>query len=480
MKLYLPLLLTLGLMTANAFAQQQVFKGATLYDGNGGEPIANSVVVVEQGTISCVGTDCAIPESAEIIDVSGKFLTPGLVDSHVHYAASGWFDTRRIFPMLREVYDLDKAQDYLRQNSAELDRSYLCSGVTAVFDTGSFPWTIALEETSVGSVEKPRFVASGQLITHDTHPAGKDVLRYQKYENTREFLPMGSDEEALGSVAAIAASGSSAVKVWFTPPAPQQADELRDRLSVIGNAAHRNKLLFIVHVETLKDAKVAIRAGADVLVHGVDSTLVDDEFIKLVTENNVVYQTTMTVLLDGVTILDLMNGDAPHFDDPNYCISPRTRQLVRDGYEKLHGPFSQNFGPAQRQALILSTGANIFRAQHNLKRLLEEGGTIAAATDAGNPQYYHGPSIYGEMELIQAAGVPAREVIVMATKNGAKAMGLEGTLGTVEVGKNADLVVLAEDPGKDVAAFRSITHVMRFGKLHSIADLSYASEKAVD
>ena len=84
------------------------------------------------------------------------------------------------------------------------------------------------------------------------------------------------------------------------------------------------------------------------------------------------------------------------------------------------------------------------------------------------------------MQLIQAAGVPAREVIVMATKNGAKAMGLEGTLGTVEVGKNADLVVLAEDPGKDVAAFRSITHVMRFGKLHSIADLSYASEKAVD
>ena len=68
----------------------------------------------------------------------------------------------------------------------------------------------------------------------------------------------------------------------------------------------------------------------------------------------------------------------------------------------------------------------------------------------------------------------------MATKNGAKAMGLEGTLGTVEVGKNADLVVLEEDPGKDVSAFRSITHVMRFGKLHNIANLSYANEKAVD
>lgn len=71
-------------------------------------------------------------------------------------------------------------------------------------------------------------------------------------------------------------------------------------------------------------------------------------------------------------------------------------------------------------------------------------------------------------------------VLVMSTQNGAKALGLEATLGTVEVGKNADLVVLEEDPGKDVSAFRSITHVMRFGKLHRIADLSYADEKAVD
>lgn len=476
MKSSIPLLLTLSLVSTSACAQQQVLKGATLYDGNGGDPIENSVVVVEKGTISCVGSNCAIPDDAEIIDVSGKYVTPGLVDSHVHYAASGWFDTRRMFPMLREVYDLDKAQDYLRQNSAELDRTYLCSGVTAVFDTGSFPWTIALEETSIGSFEKPRFVASGQLITHDSNPAGKSVLQFQKYEDTHEFLPMGSNEEALSSVAAIAASGASAVKVWFTRPAPQQAAQLRERLSIIGDAAKRNKLLFIVHTDTLEDAKEAILAGADVLVHGVRFSLIDDEFAELISQHDVVYQTTMTVLLDAPGVLDLMAGNEPYFDDPNFCISPRTRKLVQDGYKKLHGPFSKNFGPAERQSLILNTGANIFRAQHNLKRLHELGVSIAAATDAGNPQFYHGPSIYNEMELIQAAGVPAGDVIVMATQNGAKAMGLEGTLGTVEVGKNADLVVLEEDPGKDVSAFRSITHVMRFGKLHSIADLSYADE----
>ncbi|RUO55394.1 amidohydrolase family protein [Pseudidiomarina homiensis] len=478
MKISLPLILTLGLMTASAFAQQQVLKGATLYDGNGGEPIENSVVVVEKGTISCVGSDCTIPKHAEIIDVSGKYLTPGLVDSHVHYAASGWFDTRRIFPMLRGAYDLNEAQDALKHNIEEFDQSYLCSGVTAVFDTGSFPWTVSLQQTSVGSDSKPRFVAAGQLITHATNWIGKDVLTHQKYEGTHEFLPMNSDDAALSSVATIAASGASAVKVWFTRPAPERALELRERLGVIGDAVKRNKLLFIVHTDSLEDAKAAVVAGADVLVHGVRNTLIDDEFIELMRQHDVVYQTTMTVMFDAPSVLDLMTGSEPYFDDPNHCIPPRTRALVRDGYKKLTGPFSQNFTRADEEELILDTGARIFRAQHNLKQLHELGLTVAAATDAGNPQTYHGPSIYGEMELIQAAGVPAGDVIVMATKNGAKAMGLEGTLGTVEVGKNADLVVLEEDPGKDVSAFRSITHVMRFGKLHSIADLSYANENA--
>lgn len=175
----LPLLLSLSLFTASAFAQQQVLKGATLYDGNGGEPIENSVVVV---------------------------------DSHVHYAASGWFDTRQVFPFLHQLYDLEQAQAYLRENPAELDRSYMCSGVTAVFDTGSFPWTVSLQETSVASTEKPRFVAAGQLITHDSARGGAMVLAHQKFDGTHEFLPMNSDEEALSSVAAIAASGGSACR----------------------------------------------------------------------------------------------------------------------------------------------------------------------------------------------------------------------------------------------------------------------------
>jgi imidazolonepropionase-like amidohydrolase len=94
------------------------------------------------------------------------------------------------------------------------------------------------------------------------------------------------------------------------------------------------------------------------------------------------------------------------------------------------------------------------------------------ATDAGNPLTLHGPSIFSEMEAMQAAGLEAPDIIVMATRNGARAMGRPGDFGTLEAGKLADLLVLAEDPRTDVRAFRSLTHVMRGGRMHEQRSLA--------
>jgi imidazolonepropionase-like amidohydrolase len=108
----------------------------------------------------------------------------------------------------------------------------------------------------------------------------------------------------------------------------------------------------------------------------------------------------------------------------------------------------------------------------NLQRVRASGNTIVVATDAGNPLTLHGPSIYEEMEAMQAAGIPAPDIVVMATRNGARAMGRDGEFGTIEAGRIADLLVLTEDPRKDVRAFRSLTHVMRAGRLHRQSDLA--------
>ncbi len=104
--------------------------------------------------------------------------------------------------------------------------------------------------------------------------------------------------------------------------------------------------------------------------------------------------------------------------------------------------------------------------------MYDAGAIIATGTDAGNPLTLHGPSIYSEMEAMQDAGVPAADVVVMSTRNGAHAMGRLDDFGTLEPGKIADLLVLGGDPSEDVSNFREIEWVMRAGVMHSVHDLS--------
>jgi imidazolonepropionase-like amidohydrolase len=96
---------------------------------------------------------------------------------------------------------------------------------------------------------------------------------------------------------------------------------------------------------------------------------------------------------------------------------------------------------------------------------------IAMGTDAGNPLTLHGPSVYGEMEAMQRAGLKPMEVIVASTRGGALAMGRLAECGTVEPGKSADLLIVGADPTRDVAALRRVRWVMRAGVLRSLPEM---------
>jgi imidazolonepropionase-like amidohydrolase len=110
-------------------------------------------------------------------------------------------------------------------------------------------------------------------------------------------------------------------------------------------------------------------------------------------------------------------------------------------------------------------------SERNLRRMREAGIPIAMGTDAGNPGTAHGPSVYREMEAMQAAGMPAAEVFASATRIAARAMGRERDLGSLEAGKVADLVVLDADPTADIANARRVRLVMRGGATYGRAEL---------
>jgi len=455
-----------------ASAQSTALVGGTIIDGTGGPEIPNGVVVVAGSRIRCVGTaaECPIPSGARRVDVSGHFVTPGLVDAHVHFSQTGWIDGRPDGLDAPDIYPYLETSEYNRDHPERWYRSYLCSGVTAVFDVGGQPWTTRLPAAAENDPDATHMRAAGPLITH----APRTALRAN--DELYTFLPMDTPGDVTESVRTLVDMGSTAVKVWYLRPPTGRRRELDERLMQVGREAHAAGLDLIVHATSLREAKAALRAGADMLVHSVENAPIDQEFIDLLKRNDAVYAPTLVVgsfwtRARGSIALDI----PPEIDDPNDCVDPGTRAKLRQTHELRELVPESGRSPEVFYRRLERGGMTRVTMNQNLMRVYEAGVTVATATDAGNPLTLHGPSIYNEMEAMQAAGIPAKDVVVMSTRNGALAMGRLDDLGTLEAGKIADLIVLEADPNEHVRAFRSITRVMRAGVLRDQRELSYRS-----
>jgi len=313
----------------------------------------------------------------------------------------------------------------------------------------------------------PHVRAAGPLITH----ASPTALRVD--DEIYTFLPMASTTEVQANVAKLKAMGAQAVKVWYLAPQPARRDELDARMMDVGAAAKAAGVDLIAHATGLREAKVALRAGAVLLVHSVENQPVDDEFLQLLAANRAVYAPTLVVGRNASRARSSIELGIRHpIDDPGMCVDSNTVAKIANV-----APLQALIPEARRSPEIAfrrleAVGARGSIMAENLRRVHAAGGTIVVATDAGNPLTLHGPSIFNEMEAMQAAGLQAADILVMATRNGARAMGRERDFGTLEVGKLADLLILAEDPRADVRAFRARTHIMRAGTLHEQASLA--------
>ncbi len=462
--------LCLSLAAPGPVAGQIALVGATAVVGDGSDPIPNAVVLIDDDRIRCVGStsECAVPPGAERIDLGGRFITPGLVDAHVHFSQTGWIDGRPDGLAAPDLYPYLETARTLRDNPQRWYRSYLCSGITAVFDVGGHPWTTSLPALAESDPSATHVRAAGPLVTHATRTA------LMADEELYTFLPMDTEEEAEASVRTLVDMGSSAVKVWYLRPPEAHRESLDARLMQIGRAAAAAGLDLIVHATSLREAKTALRAGAKLLVHSVQDEFVDDEFLDLLTTNDAIYSPTLVVGSFWSRAIASIALDSPYeIDDPNGCVDPRSVANIADTE-----PLRALMSPGQRSTAAIArrlerSGRGSAVMAENLRRVADAGGTVATATDAGNPLTLHGPSIYNEMEAIQSAGIQPIDVITMSTYNGALAMNRLEDFGTLEAGKIADLIVLSEDPTADVRAFRSLTYVMRAGVLREQRELAW-------
>ncbi len=439
----------------------RAFTGATLLDGKGGPPVADAVVVVRGGRIDCAGTRsaCPVPRGVGVTDLSGSFLSPGLVDAHVHFSQTGWADGRPDAFDVRTKHPYEDVQKDLRTRPERFFRSYVCSGITSVFDVGGYAWSLDLPSRAENDSLAPRVRAAGPLLS--------TIDFWMNLPAERQFIFLKDADAAKTAVSYLASRGAQAVKVWYVVTADRSVEASEPAVLAAGAEAKKRGLPLIVHATGLAEAKVALRAGASLLVHGVSDRLVDDEFLDLLKKSGAIYNPTL-VVIDGYVALAkaAARGTALSFDDPNGCVDPSTRARLAATPEIDPSSVASKVREREVRAATL---AEVGRT--NLKRVVDAGLPVAMGTDAGNPGTLHGPSAYAEMEAMQAAGMTPMQVLVAATRGGSLALSREKEIGTVEKGKLADLVVFAKDPSVTIANVRSVRGVVRGGVYRTAEEL---------
>ena len=435
------------------------------------EDIEDGVVVTQDNQIVCVGgrPDCEIPANSEIRDMRGKYILPGLVDAHVHLSFTGWLDTRPDSVDLSDAYPYDETVAALRSEPGRWHRSYLCSGVTAVFDLGGAEWTVTgPQATDTQRSDRVHVVSAGMLLT----PLKGANAPYTSGTLAEEpvFLPFETDDDVRAGIERLKEIGAGAIKVWFLAIPEDRRAEMEKRLVLTGALAEQIGLPLVVHATDLRDAKAALRAGASVLAHSVTDAPVDREFLDLLVERDATYIPTLLVIENWRKALASAKFGTPlQVDDANRCVD-------KDALGRIEEPqiltrFLARRSPDSILNALVAEGRTQAIVKQNLVSIRDAGGRIALGSDAGNPLTLHGPGVLRELEAMQAAGMAPSEVIEAATSGGAHAMRQGSTIGSLEAGKIADLIVLEKDPRTDVRNFESLAFVMRNGVLRSQSEL---------
>jgi imidazolonepropionase-like amidohydrolase len=410
----------------------------------------DATILVRANRIAAVGRGLAVPSDAKVIEARGKWVIPGLVDSHVHFFQSGNLYTR---PDAADFNAVVRYSDEVARNKARLPvtfRTWLASGVTSVADVGGPFWNFAVREAAAMSEAAPRVAVAGPLISM--------VDRAKLDLGDPPIIKAASPAAARALARRQLAHKPDFIKVWFIH---QRGDDLAAQEAIVRAAAeeaHGAGIRLAVHATELAVAKSALRAGADILVHSVVDAPVDDEFIALAKRRNVIYCPTIFVMSSYAMALSnqwIATDAEKRLADPE--ILGAMGDLGKIPREKLPARVAQLLDkpPAIRTAPAINA---------NLRKVWDAGITVAMGTDAGNIGALHGPAVFREMEAMVEAGLTPLQVLRSATVNGARMMGLERDAGIVAPGRLADLVVLDADPLADIGNASRIHRVIKAGR----------------
>ncbi len=463
MRLCLAILALLAAPAAFAASDKPIYiTGATVIhpDREGPDAVQpHTSLIIQGGRITAVlqNVTFELPQNATIINGHGKYVVPGLVDSHVHFFQSGNLYTR---PDAMDFNAVVPYADEVARNQARLDATFkvwLANGVTGVVDIGGPFWNFDVRDRALATAAAPRMAVAGPLISM--------VDRPQLDLGDPPIIRIDSPEAARALIARQLPRKPDYIKVWFIH---RPGDDLAAQEAIVkaaGDAAHAAGIKLAVHATELLVAKAALRAGADLLVHSVFDQVVDGEFLVLMKQRGAVYSPTLFVV-SGYPLA--LSGTWKATPEETRRADPQILAAMDD-----LGEIPADQLPPRVAQLMANppTVALPSVALQNLDIVNTAGIPIAMGTDAGNIGTLHGPSIHREMALMIEAGLTPLEVLRSATVNGALLLGLSGKTGVIAEGAFADLVVLDADPLADIGNLARVHRVVKDGVVYDPEEL---------
>jgi len=379
--------------------KQTAIKCGCLIDGTGISIKADAVIILEGAIIKKIGTAADIPTAADIVDVSGMTVMPGLIDAHMHYQgdARGMF---RIIPHeLRLLQVLGSA------------KKLLSMGYTTTRDCGSRNGIVLRDAAKYGFINSvPRIVASGFIVAPTNNgvddPASPQYATDARtYPHTGEFLIADGVGEMLRAARMAIRSGADFIKIFNSghfayKHCPNTVtfftyDELN---AVVEVATKANK---VVAAHCMCDAAVrqCLECGVKIIEHACG---ISAETAAMGAERGAVFT---SVLMFNSMVMD-----------------PREFEKVGESYRILR----------------------------------KAGATVAAGTDLNGTREFPLGTNAGELEmLVRYSDFTTMDAIVSATKNAAAACGIDSFTGTLEVGKQGDIIIVDGDPLTDITCLRN-------------------------
>ena len=386
-----------------------VIRNVTLIDSTEAQPTSRVTVEVAGGAVSRIGEGVVRPGlrvHREDIDGSGLTLMPGMIDCHEHFTGDGGLDSmERLLGDTEDVFTL-KAVDNCRRA--------LMSGVTSARDVGSrYGINILIaRQAAAGTILGPRIVAAGEWLQFPgTWPAG--LTRH--LETVEELVIAIKEQIDRGAgLVKVGATGFRADGDQFGSLGPEALD-------VAVRAAHEAGLKIAAHCHGYEGSRQAVEAGIDSIEHG---TWVDEGTVELMAQKG-------TYLVPTMSTWDT-----------------RLRLGEQQGMTRV-----EMSGFLDRKENSIAS----------FRRALKAGVKVAVGTDAGGSPARHG-FIAREIELMAENGMSPVQAIRSATGEAARLLGIDDQVGTVEVGKRADLVLIDGDPHSDPAALRNVWAVFQGGR----------------